>query len=301
MDPQKPVPPPPPLSNYRPSFERAPLGSGPRRDKAPPPKPARRSGLLLGVIYLFLFVVLAGGAGGGLSRLQSAERSDSPENRRAGAGADGRDLVMAGPASFTFYPALGVSLHDVSLSGPPGMDGKLVQMASLEARVKVSTLLSRQVEIHSLILRNPTFDFRIDKTGRNNWHFAARETPVRFAELQTPGTRRDAEPIVVASRYRPSLGEAQSDGRSPARRREDRRRDVPLYGRAHRQGRAGGRRQREVRTFIAGEPARCQRQSRLARQASRFRREADGRREHRQQDAGAPRVQCQERRDLGFL
>jgi AsmA protein len=198
MDPQKPVPPPPPLSNYRPSFERAPLGSGPRRDKAPPPKP-RRSGLLLGVIYLFLFVVLVGGAGAAYLVLNPPSdliRQKIAEQVRA---KTGRDLVMAGPASFTFYPALGVSLHDVSLSGPPGMDGKLVQMAALEARVKVSSLLSRHVEIHSLILRKPTFDFRVDKTGRNNWHFAARQTPVRFAELQTPGTRRDAEPIVVAA------------------------------------------------------------------------------------------------------
>ncbi|HEY8194510.1 MAG TPA: AsmA family protein [Hyphomicrobium sp.] len=199
MDPQKPVPPPPPLSNYRPSFERAPLGSGPRRDKAPPPKPPRRSGLLLGVIYLFLFVVLVGGAGVAYLAFNPPSdliRQKIAEQVRA---QTGRDLVMAGPASFTFYPALGVSLHDVSLSGPPGMDGKLVQMAALEARVKVSSLLSRHVEIRSLVLRKPTFDFRVDKTGRNNWHFAARETPVRFAELQTPGTRRDAEPIVVAA------------------------------------------------------------------------------------------------------
>src|SRR6185437_14011819 len=167
--------------------------------KAPPPKPARRNGLLLGVIYLFLFVVLVGGAGVAYLVFNPPSdliRQKIAEQVRA---QTGRDHVMAGPASFTFYPALGVSLHDVSLSGPPGMDGKLVQMASLDARVKVSALLSRRVEIHSFILRKPTFDFRVDKTGRNNWHFAARQTAVRFAELQTPGTQRDAEPIVVAA------------------------------------------------------------------------------------------------------
>jgi AsmA protein len=194
MGPQQP---PPPLPSSRPNYVRAPLGSGPRR--RPPPPPQRRSGLLLGVVYFFIFVLLAGGAVAGYLIVNPPSnfiRERIAEQVRT---RTGRDLVMAGPASFTFYPAIGVSLHDVSLSGPPGMDGKLVQMQALDVSVSLASLFSRHVEIHSLVLRNPTFDFRIDKDGRNNWQFAARATPVRYAELQMPGTRRDTEPFEIAA------------------------------------------------------------------------------------------------------
>ena len=163
MAPQNPVPPPPPLSTYRPSFERAPLGSGPRKGPRPQP-PRRRGGLLLGVVYFFLFVILV--AGGGVAYLlvnppSALIRQKISEQVKA---RTGRDLIVAGPANFTFFPVLGVSLKDVSLSGPPGMDGKLVDMQALDVSVKAMTLLSRQVEINSIVLRKPIFEFRVDKS-----------------------------------------------------------------------------------------------------------------------------------------
>ena len=145
--------------------------------------PRRRGGLLLGVVYFFLFVILV--AGGGVAYLlvnppSALIRQKISEQVKA---RTGRDLIVAGPANFTFFPVLGVSLKDVSLSGPPGMDGKLVEMQALDVSVKAMTLLSRQVEINSIVLRKPIFDFRVDKAGHNNWDFAARDVPVRFAEL----------------------------------------------------------------------------------------------------------------------
>jgi AsmA protein len=97
---------------------------------------------LLGVVYFFLFVLIAGGAGVGYLLLNPPSdliRQKIAEQVRA---KTGRELVMAGPASFTFYPAIGVSLHDVALSGPPGMDGNLVHMQSLDVSIKPTTLLS---------------------------------------------------------------------------------------------------------------------------------------------------------------
>ena len=60
MGPQPPGPP-PQFPGSRGNYVRAPLGSGPR--PRPPSPPRRRSGLLLGIVYFFLFVVLVGGAG----------------------------------------------------------------------------------------------------------------------------------------------------------------------------------------------------------------------------------------------
>ena len=219
MAPQNPVPPPPPLSTYRPSFERAPLGSGPRKGPRPQP-PRRRGGLLLGVVYFFLFVILV--AGGGVAYLlvnppSALIRQKISEQVKA---RTGRDLIVAGPANFTFFPVLGVSLKDVSLSGPPGMDGKLVDMQALDVSVKAMTLLSRQVEINSIVLRKPIFDFRVDKAGHNNWDFAARDVPVRFAELHPAGSKRDTEPVdVAAADGDPASTSPESSSPAPSRLR----------------------------------------------------------------------------------
>lgn len=197
MGPQPPGPP-PQLPGSRGNYVRAPLGSGPRRGPPPPP-PRRRSGLLLGIVYFFLAVLLVGGAG--VAYLAFNPPSDFIRQRIADEvrSRTGRELVMAGPASFTFYPAIGISLKDVSLSGPPGMDGKLAEMQALDVSINASALLSRRAEIHSLVLRNPTFDFRIGKDGRKNWRFASGAEPVRYAELQESNRRRDVAPIVMAA------------------------------------------------------------------------------------------------------
>jgi AsmA protein len=154
---------------------------------------------LLGIVYFFLIVLVAGGAG--VAYLAFNPPSDFIRQRIADEvrARTGRELVMAGPASFTFYPALGISLKDVSLSGPPGMDGNLAEMQALDVSLSPTALLSRRAEIHSLVLRNPTFDFRIGKDGRKNWRFASDAEPVRYAEVQNANTRRDIAPIVIAA------------------------------------------------------------------------------------------------------
>ena len=59
----------------------------------------------------------------------------------------GRDLVIAGPASFTVFPSVGISLGDVSLSGAPGFEGAepLVKMSGLDVSVALWPLLQREV------------------------------------------------------------------------------------------------------------------------------------------------------------
>ena len=148
MAPQNSVPPPPPLSTYRPSFERAPLGSGPRKGPRPPAPPRRGGGLLLGVVYFFLFVILV--AGGGVAYLLVNPPSDLIRQKitEQVKTRTGRDLVIAGRANFTFFPVLGVSLKNVSLSGPPGMDGKLVEMhAVLDSYDMVEQTLGRSLDL----------------------------------------------------------------------------------------------------------------------------------------------------------
>src|SRR5262249_41074673 len=101
-------------------------------------------------------------------------------------------------ASFTFFPVLGLSLKDVSLSGPPGMDGAFLNAQALEASLDPMTLLERQPKITAVTLKSPVLDLRIDKEGRRNWKFAARSAPTRLAELQMRGTQRDTAPLAIA-------------------------------------------------------------------------------------------------------
>ena len=113
-----------------------------------------------------------------------------------------------------------MSLKNVSLSGPPGMDGKLVEMQALDVSVKALTLFSRQIEINSIVLRKPVFNFRRDAAGHNNWDFAARATPLQFAELQLRGSLRDAEPVTIAATDdSPTASNHESSGSASSRLR----------------------------------------------------------------------------------
>ncbi len=314
MAPQNPVPP-PPLSTYRPSFERAPLGSGPRRGPAPPgggrprqPAPRRRGGgLLLGVVYLFLFVVLVGAGGAGYLLLHPPSdliRQKIAEQVKA---RTGRDLIIAGPASVVFYPVLGVSLKDVSLSAPPGMDGKLVQMQALDVSLKAVPLFSRHIEINSIVLRKPVFDLRVDKSGRNNWSLASRETLPRFAELRTPGSERDAEPIAIAAaddaQMPSNSAPAKSGGIAHVQLDDVRIEDGTLRFTDERTGKVEQVSAVNVKLGLDSLESPLVGSGNLAWRDQRI--DFDGKltdvARHLQSDARSPRVQCQESSDYGLI
>ena len=198
--PQRPAP---PLAAYRPSNERGPQQQFPPRPRPPgngggggraqPPK--RRGGFLRGLFYLFLLTLIVAGAG--VAYLVVNPPSDFIRQTLADQvkAKTGRDLVVAGPAAFAFYPGLGVSLKDVSLSGPPGSAAKLVKMAALDVNIKTLPLFNRQVEIRRLVLQKPVFDLRVDKAGKKNWDFAELSEPVRYAQAGAEAdTATDAEP-----------------------------------------------------------------------------------------------------------
>lgn len=190
-------PAPPPLSAYRPSNERGPMPA-PRRGQPPPhtrpsrpsaPKERRKrgGGLLTGLLYMFAFLFVVAGAGIGYLVLNPP--SDLIRQTIAEQVKDktGRDLIVAGPAAFSFYPGLGVRLHDVTLSGPPGSPATLVSMKELDVNIKTMPLLNRQVEVRRLILRQPVFDLRVDKQGGKNWTFAQAQGLARYAQADTAG------------------------------------------------------------------------------------------------------------------
>ncbi|MEQ1718699.1 MAG: AsmA family protein, partial [Hyphomicrobium sp.] len=204
-------PAPPPLAGYRPASERPPA-PGVRRGPPPPPmrggrppeppQRRRRSGLLSALLYTFVFVLVVVGGGAGYLILNPP--SDLIRETLAAQVKDktGRDLVVSGGAAFSFYPGLGVTLKNVSLSGPAGSPAKLVTMDELVVNIKTMPLLNRQIEVRRLILKKPVFDLRVDKAGGKNWSFAQAALPVRYAQADTqqsdapqaPPTATDAVP-----------------------------------------------------------------------------------------------------------
>lgn len=99
----------------------------------------------------------------------------------------GREMIVSGATSLRFFPALAVSLGEVSISPPPGMTGEpTLSVERFEARVPIGDLLRRRLTVDSLVLTRPTFRFAIDRAGRRSWDFAHLDLPrepVRTAQV----------------------------------------------------------------------------------------------------------------------
>ncbi|HYD16126.1 MAG TPA: AsmA family protein, partial [Hyphomicrobium sp.] len=172
----------------------------------PPQRPRQRSGTGSVVVYsvLGLIAMAAGAAAFAVVALPAnfvRDRVITAVKEKTG-----RDLVIAGSSSFTLFPALGVTLADVSLSGAPGQDAKpLVAMKSLDVSVAFWPLIKREVQISTLFLRDPVFNLEVDGNGRRSWDFAAedeRANRVRFAQADAPVTDAGASSDERRSRVR---------------------------------------------------------------------------------------------------
>lgn len=179
--------PPPSLEDYKPMLERIdPAGErpppiramrteGPRR-RGPGRKPAARSPasrVLTGALYAgvaLLCVVLMAATFLLIAAPTDIVRDQLVAQVKA---RTGRDLVLSGPASITFYPSIGIRLADVVLSAPPSMGGKpSISMAGLDVTVRLMPLLKREVIVQRLVLKSPVIDLRVDAQGRKSWDFA---------------------------------------------------------------------------------------------------------------------------------
>ncbi len=133
---------------------------------------------IVGILVVLLLVVI----GVGLLALPQIMSTDMARNKitQVIEQRTGRKLIITGDTSFKFYPDIGVSLNDISLSNPPRMKGApLVKMASLSASFKLIPLFKGQVEVADITLIKPHFILLVDKKGNRNWDFnmAASDTP----------------------------------------------------------------------------------------------------------------------------
>jgi AsmA protein len=85
----------------------------------------------------------------------------------------GRELVVSGSTSLLLLPRPAISLADVTLSAPTGMEGgPTLFVQALEAELSLASLLTGQAGIRRLVLLRPKIELKVDTQGRRSWDFA---------------------------------------------------------------------------------------------------------------------------------
>lgn len=111
----------------------------------------------------------------------------------------GRELIIAGDIGWSVFPWLGVELGAVRLANAPGFgDQPFARVDGMQVRVKLLPLLSRQVEMSTVVLDGLQLHLARDKSGRSNWDDlpgAASAPPA--GEPRPPKPAESATPIAA--------------------------------------------------------------------------------------------------------
>ncbi|WP_192499336.1 AsmA family protein [Skermanella pratensis] len=82
----------------------------------------------------------------------------------------GREFRIQGPMSLSLLPTLAIEMNDVSFAGPPGArTPEMVRLGRLELELKPWPLLRGEVQVDTLVLREPRIALEVDAQGRPNW------------------------------------------------------------------------------------------------------------------------------------
>jgi len=107
----------------------------------------------------------------------------------------GRTLVVGGPMSVALFPRMVVSLSDVAILPPEGVDGApTVTVPSLDVETSLRSLISRRPKLERVTLQRPTVELVIDAQGRRSWSFAMPSPRAERPRTAQPGEREKALP-----------------------------------------------------------------------------------------------------------
>ncbi|MCP5305679.1 MAG: AsmA family protein [Chromatiaceae bacterium] len=82
----------------------------------------------------------------------------------------GRDLVIEQDLDLSVFPWLGIETGGVRLGNAPGFEASsFAEIDQLGVKVKLMPLLSRQVEIDTLVIKGLRLNLEKDAKGRTNW------------------------------------------------------------------------------------------------------------------------------------
>jgi len=82
----------------------------------------------------------------------------------------GRDLSINGDMSLSVFPWIGVGIKDVSLGNAKGFKpSQFAEIQEASVKVKLLPLLSKQVEVSTIVLSGLTLNLAKNKQGQSNW------------------------------------------------------------------------------------------------------------------------------------
>lgn len=106
----------------------------------------------------------------------------------------GRDLSLSGDLSVSVFPWLGVATEGLSLSQPASIGGQMLTVDSAQLRVKFLPLLSKQVEVDTIVLEQPSISLITLANGDSSMDGLAGEDQ----ETEEPASPETAIALVVA-------------------------------------------------------------------------------------------------------
>jgi AsmA protein len=108
----------------------------------------------------------------------------------------GRELSISEPLDLSVFPWLGIAAGGVSLSNAAGFgDQPFASLGALQLKVKLLPLLSRTVQVDTIVLRDLTLNLARDASGKSNWDdLAGKDKP---AEQEAAPERREGGAVAV--------------------------------------------------------------------------------------------------------
>lgn len=94
----------------------------------------------------------------------------------------GRDVSLRGEPEIHIFPSLSVTLNDVHVAGPEGMeDAEVISMDRLTGTVRLLPLMIGRIEIASYTMMRPLVRLVRDGKGRRNWDFDSGAAALQLA------------------------------------------------------------------------------------------------------------------------
>jgi len=126
--------------------------------------------LIKWLLWVVLFVVVVA-IGGAVFLMVKVDPNDlKPQISQKVEDLTGRQLTLSGDLSWRFYPWVGVTLNEFSLSNRPGFTpDNMLQAEYVDVQLKLLPLLSKQIEVGKIKLQAPVINLSVNDKGESNW------------------------------------------------------------------------------------------------------------------------------------
>ena len=105
----------------------------------------------------------------------------------------GRTMRIGGPIELSVFPTVSLRLGDVTLANAPGGRAEnMVALGELDVEVALLPLVSGNVTVDRLVLREAVVALEVDADGRGNWEFDAPAQADASAQADTPAADETA-------------------------------------------------------------------------------------------------------------